>query len=76
MRQDTIISVELVCLSEVSNSPIHSTYICENCLKEYIVYDRYWGSLSRNHQAAVVVTMFDRERVRELRALRELAQPH
>lgn len=71
MRQDTIISVELVCLSEVSNSPIHSTYICENCLKEYIVYDSDWGSLPRNHQA-VVVTMFDRERVRELRALREL----
>lgn len=74
-QQDEVPEVELVCLSEVSNDSKYSTYICENCLKEYIVYDSDWGSLPRNHQAAAV-TRFGRERIRELRALREFAQSY
>jgi len=90
-HQDKVTEVEPVCLFAVSDSLVYGINICENCLVEYITDDgdRYpplyqtrrrstmilKPSITNNH-SFVSVIRFNKERVRELRALRELTQPH
>ena len=76
-HQDKVIEVEPVCLFAVSvgHSLVYGINICENCLVEYITDDGDRYPPPNNH-SFVSVIRFNKERVRELRALRELTQPH
>ena len=74
-HQDKVTEVEPVCFFAVSDSLVYGINICENCLVEYITDDGDRYPPPNNH-SFVSVIRFNKERVRELRALRELTQPH